>query len=165
MLMCSTFCLSLENSSVESEQGWLHGDLTSLLMGGKTCHSMAPEKKKNHENLSKKLRNLTQTKFEREIRDVTASFSSSFCTEAPGILPFKKSHVKVNSNELPFPKSLTLIYLKDCSHRAIYSCSTQSPRGLGTECFYILPEPHKFQCFVPQKNPRTTDIKIFHTEN
>lgn len=93
--------------------------------------------------------------------------SSSFCTEALGILPFKTSHVKVNSHELPFPNNLRLICLKDCSHRAISSCSTQSPKGLGTECFYILPEPHKFQCFVLQKKkkPEQLALKIFHAEN
>lgn len=163
MLVCSTLCLSVENSSVESEQRWLRGELSSLLKGGKICHSTATGKQGNHKSLSEKLRNLAQTNFHRQIRAVTAS--SSFFTEALGILPFEKSHVKVNSHELPFPNSLTFICLKDCSHRAISSCSTQSPKGLGTECFCILPETYKFLCFVPQKNPRTTDIKMFHREN
>lgn len=48
MLMCSTLCLSLENSSVESE---LHGELTPLLKGGKICHSTATAKEENHESL------------------------------------------------------------------------------------------------------------------
>lgn len=126
--------------------------------GGKICHSTATGKEENHESLSKKLRNLTQTNFQRQIRAVIAS--SSFFTEALGILPFKKSHVKANTHELPFPNSLTFIYLKDCSHRAISSCSTQSPKGLGTECFYILPETYKFLCFVPQ-NFRTLILKYF----
>lgn len=155
MLMCSTLCLSLENSSVESEQCWLHGELTSLLKGGKICHSTATGKQGNHKSLSEKLRNLTQTNFHRQIRAVTASSSSSF-SEALGILPFEKSHVKVNSHELPFPNSLTFICLKDCSHGAISSCGTQSPKGLGTERFCILPETYKCLCFVPQKNPELT---------
>lgn len=161
MLMCSTLCLSLENSSEESEQCWLRGEPTSLLKGEKICHCTAAGKEENHASPLKKLRNLTKTNFQRQIRAVIASSSSSFFSGALGIPPFKKSHVKANSHELPFPNSLTFTYLKDCSHRAVSSRSTQSPKGLGTECFYILPETYKFVFCSTKKTFRKPTLKYF----